>query len=410
MAISRNFNAIKKLTTSRHYLFNATWLVSGSFVQQLVQLIFLTLLVRKFTIEQVGEFQFALIIIGLLKISSLPGMATSITQSTSRGFDGTFHVGTKIQFLASLVGACLLFLYALVFPSQLQGVNTALFIVSGLFPFSIGLRGWSAQFMGEKRFKLLAWLETCNVIFAYVVMILLITYSNIPIGYLIIIPYLVAAILNISIFMKKFNQIIHSSVPEPGSIKYGLKNSFYEVVNTCANYLDSLLIYTFLTSGDLAAFIIASKIPEAFKKYIQRSRMVLIPKLSKMDFYTSNINSIFFMLSLVLSFIIIIIALAIIPIIFNLLFTNEYEHAILISQLLMLSLVAGQVAQWRRVFLNSKLDSAAVKRITLKSNIVRIGTSMLLVPLFGLYGAVISTFIYRLANSYFVSEQIKKYT
>ena len=108
--------------------------------------------------------------------------------------------------------------------------------------------------------------------------------------------------------------------------------------------------------------------------------------------------------------VIVIIAFAIIPVIFNLLFTNEYEHAIFISQILMLSLVVGQVAQWKRVFLNSKLDSVAIKHITLKSNFIRIGTSAILVPLFGISGAVISTFIYRLANAYFVSEQIKKHT
>ena len=410
MAIIRVINVIKKRTNYRPYFINAIWSVSGGLAQQTVQLIFLALLVRKLTIDQMGEFQFPLVIIALLKVTSLPGISTAITQSKSRGFDGTFHLGTKIQFLASLVGACILSLYTLIFPSPLQGVDTALFIVSVLFPFTFGLRSWAAQLMGESRFKLVALLETSSVLSAYVLMILLIIFSNIPVGYLIILPYLVVAILNISLFMKNFNQIIYPSDTEPGSIKYGLKNSFYEVVNTCANYIDTMFIYVFLTSGDLAAFIVASKIPEAFKKYIQRSRIVLMPKLSKTKFYTSNISTIFLLLSLFVGLVIVIIAFAIIPVIFNLLFTNEYEHAIFISQILMLSLVVGQVAQWKRVFLNSKLDSVAIKHITLKSNFIRIGTSAILVPLFGISGAVISTFIYRLANAYFVSEQIKKHT
>ena len=138
-------------------------------------------------------------------------------------------------------------------------------------------------------------------------------------------------------------------------------------------------------------------------------RTTLIPKFARHKHLSKNINfkinifSIFFTIGTLVVFFFII------PWLLPIAFTNAYADSVFYSQLLCGTIIIGQFAMTRITFITSNFYPSDIKNLTLISNFIRIASSLILIPSFGILGAIASTALYRLSTSVVVSVLIKKY-
>ena len=390
------------------HLSNGGWVVAINLARQLLTLAFLMVLVRAFEQDAVGQFQFVLAIVGLAGIFTLPGLGTAMVQSVGRGHKGTFRQLIRWRLSCSLIGAAALVVYALTLDPG--GPLRAGVMAAGLlFPLAHGLAGWTDFQAGEGKFRLNALWQGAAYVMSYGGMMLALALGDPSIVWLVVITNTALALANIAAVRTVLRRVPRDASPESGALRYGLKISVWGVANTLGNHIDKVLIFTLLSPAALAVFVVAERIPEILKKYIQSLRVVLIPGFSRKTSYTKALNRKLTIVSAVISAGVLLVVFAIVPWLLPLAFTEAYTDAVFYCQLLCGTLILGQFAQTRVTFILSQLDASAMRNVILVSNSVRIVASLLLVPLFGIMGAVMSTAFYRVSTAWVVSLMIRRY-
>ena len=97
---------MKKITSKisisqRKFLLNIILVFGYRIFQKFISFAVIYFLVRALTPEQYGEYNFILTLIGFSTITALPGLQESVTQSTARGFMGTYRKAQPIAFIFS---------------------------------------------------------------------------------------------------------------------------------------------------------------------------------------------------------------------------------------------------------------------------------------------------------------------
>jgi O-antigen/teichoic acid export membrane protein len=169
------------------------------------------------------------------------------------------------------------------------------------------------------------------------------------------------------------------------------------------------LLFLFLSPAALAVFVAAGRIPDLLSGAMQDVSAVLAPRMAKHESYTKKLDQIFGMLSLIYGIAIVLFGFTAMPYVVIFLFGDNYADAIPYAQALTCSVAIGHLANLRFRYIRSKIDARGFRDVTLISSAVRLGAFLLLVPPFGLVGAVISTFIYRLALMSVVRVVIKRH-
>lgn len=395
----------------KHYakhLSNGGWVLSINLARQVLALCFLMVLVRTFEKEAVGQFQFVIAAVGIAGIFTLSGIGQAINQSVVRGHLGTFRTTMKWRLAGSLAGSAAIATYALLLAVD-DPMRPALIAAALLFPLAHGLSGWTDVQAGEGNFRLNAIWQGVAYLLSYGGMMLALWLGTPDILWLVVIMKSALAVVNLAAVRTILRRTPPDAPAEPGALRYGLQMSLWGVANTLGNHIDKVLIFTFLSPAALAVFVIAERIPEIIKKYIQSLRVVLIPGFSRKKTYTPELQRKIRLVSLVLSGGILVVIFGVVPWLLPLAFTADYGEAVLYCQLLCGTLILGQVAQTQVTFIVSRFDAAAMRNVTLFSNLVRIGASLALIPAFGIMGAIASTALYRLTTAVIVTLMMRRY-
>ena len=396
-----------KRENSLKHLSNGGWVLSINLARQVLSLVFLMVLVRAFEKEAVGQFQFVIAAVGIAGIFTLSGLGQAVIQSVARGHPGTFRTTLKWRLAGSLVGSAAIAIYALLLADD--ALRPGLIAAALLFPLAHGLSGWTDAQAGEGKFKLNAIWQGVAYLLSYGGMMLALWLGTPGILWLVVIMKSALAVVNLAAVRTILRRTPPDAPAEPGALRYGLQMSLWGVANTLGNHIDKVMIFTFLSPAVLAVFVIAERIPEIMKKYIQSLRVILIPGFSRKKAYTPELARKIRVVSLVLSGGIVVVIFGIVPWLLPLAFTDAYGEAVLYCQLLCGTLILGQVAQTQKTFIVSRFDATAVRNVTLISNLVRIGASVALIPFFGIMGAIISTALYRLSTAATVTLMMRRY-
>jgi O-antigen/teichoic acid export membrane protein len=90
-----------------------------------------------------------------------------------------------------------------------------------------------------------------------------------------------------------------------------------------------------------------------------------------------------------------------------LVFGHSYQESIIYAQILMCAVAVRNIATLRFRFIRSQLDTVSYKSVLIYSSAGRIVASLILVPIFGLMGAVASVFAHRFVLSAIIAHSIK---
>lgn len=379
-------------------------------LRQVLGVAVVVVLTRTLTKEQFGNYQGVLAVVGLCSAFTLTGLGSVIVQSVARGHEGTYRAAVRMSFLGAIFGG--LVILGCGIGSWMQGDRDSgyAYLIAGiLFPFSQGLLNWQSYQAGKEQFRVTALHQGLSMLIAYGVIIASVFILKPNIIAPVAIYFGVYAVQNVRMVQRIQGQIPADAETEPGSMRYGLRISFYELFNTVGNYLDRLLLLYCLSPEALAVYAASSRIPELLKVNIQAARQVLIPELARQAHYTRSLDKKLNLVGLVTLLGLGLIGIGIVPWFLPLVFSDKYADAVIYCQLLLLSVGIGTFATTKYTYILSQLDERTIRGVNISANVVRIASAAVLVPWLGIIGAVISTILYRIANASVIHYYIRKY-
>lgn len=389
---------------------NTLFILALRFLQKALAIVATYFVVRALSKEEFGEYHFILSIIGIISIFSLKGLNNSIMQSVARGYLGTYRAAVPLAFLSSLLGSLILAgIGGWYFLDGQQELAVSFFIAASLFPFARGLTQWKAVKSGEENFPAIFRLEGTALFVMNVLIIggvLLVPGTLlIPLAILLAIP----AIQNCLLTFFSLKTIERDAPKERENISYGIKTSFYGAFRNISNHIVKLLLFYFLSPAILAVYIAANQIAELFRNLIQDLSAVLAPRFARHSHYSARLDRAIKLFSLGVGTLIIAFAFTLLPWVLIAIFGEGYREAIPYSQALLCSVAIGNIATFRFRFIRSRLDSVNFRNITIMTSLIRILAAAILIPLWGLVGAVITAFIHRFSLVVITHFIIKKH-
>lgn len=384
----------------RHLLQNTIFVFALNALQRVFGLATIYVLVRTLDQNQFGAYQYVLALVAVLTIFSLPGLNNAVMQSTARGREGAFRLSLKPSILLGFVGSLILSAigtwYLFVKNSDLSAMC---YIASALFPFAYSLTQWKSVQAGRENFSSLLLAEGVASLLLAIIVISVSIFIPGSIIWPFFVVMAVPALENLILTGYYLKKIPREAATEEGSLAYGMKTTIYSSLNIIANHMDKLLIYSFLSPASLAIYFVAERMSELTKSIGQNLAAVLAPSFAKAENYTDRMDKILNVFSVSLGVSIIIFAFTILPWLMMVLFGEDYREAIPYAQALLCTVAVGNHATLRNRFINSKLDEKSNRDITISMSLVRIVASLILVPIYGINGAIVATFIYRISTT-----------
>ena len=378
-------------------------------LQMLLRLAMLYIVVRALDKTQFGQYQYILSYLALFTVFALPGMNTALLQSVARGFSGTYRRAVPRALLGSLVGSAILLGFSVYHRHRGTPELPAGFLLAAvLFPFAYALDQWKSLRSGKEDFAGILRLEGVGFVVLAVLMIGAVTRWPGRVIVPLAVLMGVQAALNLWVSARALAHIPRGAPAETGALGYGARMSLYLALNTAANQVDKVLIFSFLSPESLAVFVAAERIPEMAKNAVQDLAAALAPRFAKRSAYTIDLDRTLRWLGIATGAVLVLVAFTLLPWVVRLVFGATYDSSIPYAQALMCTIAIGNTATLRFKYITSQLDDAGPRIVNLVMSATRIVASLILVPLYGIVGAVISAFIYRIVMTAIVQVVIQR--
>lgn len=394
----------------RYVLGGGSWLSIGKIFGSLIAF-FLSVAYARYLPKSVyGDYRYILSALSIAGIFALPGMATAITRGIARGYEGTFRTGGQIIFFSSfgitLVGFTLA---AGLFFHGNNSLAWGFIIASLIVPFVEGLGNWRGYYDGKSAFKEKTILNLYDQLFYALSMflaigIIVLFKTRGPASLLVLLSAysLGEGIPNTFFFLKTLKKVPKSSPAEPESVRYGLHLSLMNIPATVANYLDAILLHSFIGPSALAIYSFAIALPEQLKAYSAITADVAFPKLSLQtaeregsEYIKKTLGKKIFR-STIITFFITALYIVAAPTIYKIFFPT-YTKSIILSQVFALSLVLFPLSIYNTA-LKAEGNIKKVYIYNIAAPIIQIVALFALIPSYGLWGAIWGRIIGRLAN------------
>lgn len=370
------------------------------------------LLSRALTQDGFGHYQFILSAVGILTIFCLPGIANALVQAEARGDHHVLHPAQRVTLLSSIIGAVIIVLMGgyYYWDGQVE-LAVALGLSAVLFPATYAMLLWQNVLTGKENFRDLAKAGILNAVATTV--ILFFCLYVVPGNWVlpVLITMLVPTVQNMLMTARVMKREVRQATTEPASeyITYGINTSWYQALGIVAQYIDKVLLFYFLSPAALAIYVAADKFSEVARAGIKDISAVLAPRFARHSHYSDRLDYAFWLFAAAVFVAIAFASFLIIPWLLPLVFGNQYQDSVVYAQWLLFSVAIGNIAVFRIRYIQSKLDEKSMRDIMIYTNLSRIIASLILIPLLGLKGAVISAYIFRTAGTVIASIAIQKH-
>lgn len=350
--------------------------------------------------ETLGEYRFLMSAVLILTVWALPGMRLSIIESTPKGFRKNLLVGYQAMKQWAFIG------------SGLALAVTLYFISMGNYPLAIGF-GIAALALpwldaSALHVEFLKALQKFTLVSIYTIITrILLLGVLVPLAFffpthawvlfgafllLTIIPNLFFHTRTVRAFIAK------TDTADPTLVTYARHLSLMTALGLVALQVDKIFVWGFLGAEELAIFFIAIAFPQEIVRFL-----AIIPSLALAKFATRNAHeithtllrriAIYFIGALITT----IAYLLISPLLFQTLFPN-YLEALPYSQVLALTILTSAFLPIAAYFTAHK----RTRLLYILSGVVpsvRIVAALVLIPPFGLWGAVYALVLEAIVHS-----------
>src|SRR3989344_736864 len=392
----------------------SAWLIAGKIANLIITIAVSIIYARFLSKETYGGYRYILGIFGMLGIFALPGMSTSIVRSIARGHEGTFRATSRLIFIScfaiTIIGTGVAFYFGL---TGRKGLGIGILVIAVLTPFIEGLGNWRGYYEGKQLFRTkTGWTTLGNIFHGFVMAVaVLIIYladfsTSSALALLALVHGVATALPNILMHRKVTQAIPRDATIEGGSLWYGLHLSFAGVPSTIAYSIDSFLLYSFLGPVSVAIYSFAIAPIEQLKALINSVADVAFPRLSITMATTAGKRAIQQTLvqkiirASLITLLIVGTYIALSPLLFSILFP-QYREAVLPSQIFSLSLILIPISILDKT-LKAEGDLTKVYVYNIVSPILLITALVILIPLYGIWGAIAGRIVGRIANFLFL--------
>ncbi len=339
-----------------------------------------------------GVYQYVLSVAGILSVTTLPGMTTALNQAVAQGKEGVmmpmFYTRVRWGILGGLISLGVGIYYFLQGNTDL----TLAFGVAALFlPFMDSLTLWSPLLVGRKDFKYSSLYSSLFHILrvASIVAVLFITQHLV----IIIVSYfffttLWRLVLTIVVFfIHKPNKELSYSY-----ISYGKHLSLMGVLGAIATQADKILLWHFLGPIALATYSFALTPINQLQSWFKTLESLAFPKFASIDsevLKKTLPKKLVRLLVFILPIIVLYVLLA--PWLYSI-FLPQYMESVIYSQVfavILLFLPQKLLAS----SLVAKSQKKSLYIITTINPLSKILLLLILVPLFGVWGAIAGTML-----------------
>lgn len=382
------------------------WLILGQIAASLTALGVSIAFANLVSPETFGTYKYILAIASLFAIFSLPGMQTAATRAIAKGYDGVLPTSTKSRVLFSLIGsfAGVMGSGYYLYRDNLE-LSVALLIIAVTLPFFETFTGYLAYMVGKRRFDLQTKYQTLTYVIGAVTLIATLFFTNNLV--LILIAYFLPTTLTRVLLywntVRRLPQEVDVTVASE-TLTYGKHLTAMSIFGVAAMHIDKILLWKFLGPAQLAIYTFALAFPEQIKGVLKGISELAFPKFAaqtpaqirqnmpslwrKLGIYTIGL----FGLALIYIFMA--------PYIFKILFP-QYMESVIYSQILSITLIFYFSAILEKIF-EAQRDIKIQYTIQNSHHILRLLLCIILIPFYGILGAILAQVISRAATTAFL--------
>jgi len=378
------------------------WIFAGQTISSLSVFVVAVAFANLLPQETYGAYKYILSLAALFAVFTLPGMTHAVARAVARGNTSVARRALRWRIRWSLIGSAIAFLggsyYFLNGNTQL---GSALFLIAATLPFYDTYALYNAYLTGTREFKkqTLYHLTTQSLSMAALVVTLLLT-DNL---FLILFAYFVpVAIARFVIFRKTVPQTEPAAQKDEDDITYGKHLSVINLLGVVASNIDKVLLWKFLGPAQLAIYAFAIAIPEQVRGPLKGMSNIMLPKFAVQpagdDGRYPTPHAFWYKFLLYAAFLgsISLVYIAIAPFLFMFFFPT-YTSSILFSQILALGLVTGAQTM-PATLLTAQRRAKTQYVLSVIRSTVQIILFVMLIPLFGIMGAILATIVTNTVN------------
>lgn len=364
-----------------------------------------------------GQYKYILSLVSIISLFSLPEMGTAVTQAVARKFEGDFLRGFKSKIKWGLLGGLSALIIAVYYGFQGNTSLLLAFLVVMIFlPLFNAFTIYSDYLTGKKLFDVQVRYESTIQVTASALMILSLFFIN---RYLLGLPNFVIIIFIISVYIASrtilrsifFFRTKYKFTPnkktDPQTISYGKHLTVATLLGDISGHLDKILLFHYLGAVQLAVFSFAVLIPDQTKTIFNHVGKLALPKFSvrpmkqiKKSFLKKLLYFVAFIAAGMAAYIVIA------GWVYKTFFP-QYTDAILFSRVYALSLIPLAFSVILPL-LKAKRMTKEIYQLRIICPIIRIGLIFVLIPLFGIWGAIFSIIGARTFNAILYLVYFKK--
>ncbi len=379
--------AFRNAVTHKDFVRGSIWLTAEKALLALKGVVLLIAFANYLDPQIYGGYQYLLSLLGLLSIFSVPSMGTALVRAVANKRYGTFPRALRVMTRWSLLGSISLLGVALY--QAWAGDSTLLIPLVGLaviFPGYGIMTTWRYYYLGKQNYYQLAKTSLIIEAITLVTTLLAILYLN-PLWSIVVASVGITLLLSLVVL----RPIIHATKDAESSeddIHYGQQLTLSYAVTTASGFIDKLLIGQYLGLVDVAIYSVALTIPEQLRAMLSIFNALLLPRFSKNDdgrtYRTILLMGIALLTIAVALFAFLYYWIA--PPIFSWLLP-AYENSLGYSRALTAGLIFIPLQVLDSFFRGQRAEKVVLK-ITVITSIAGLILSLVLIPQFGIWGAV----------------------
>lgn len=375
------------------------WLSFSHFTTSLISFITVVIFTNLLSPETYGSYKYILSFIGILSIPSLPGIGTAIAQSVAKGKEGSFLSAIKTKIKWSILSIVFGLILATYYYYNNNYVLSFSFILIGIFiPLMESFGVYSNYLHGKKLFNYMGRYSAYSSIITGLILIITVFFTkNI---FILVIAFLTSWTMVRFAYMKlTIKKFPPNDKKDDEIISFSKHLSLINFINILSSSLDKILLWHFLGAAQLAVYILALTMPTSLNGFVKILNRLAFPKLVKQNVLSAKKAFLIKIFKLLLLVSIVVITYMITaPYIFKIFF-NKYTDSIMYSQIFSLILFAQPIS-----LIGTLLLAQARKKelyiLNIVSPIFQIGLFSILIPIFGILGAILSMLISKMIRSF----------
>ena len=335
-----------------------------------------------------GNYKYILSLVGLLGVFSFPGIRAAIHQAIACGLEGSFYTGFRAQLKWSVLGSLAAIIGAVYYWFRGNEIlPIPLLITAVFFPLMEASQIYLSFLSGKKLFNVQAKYTITNQIAIVIITIGALLVSQ-NLFWLTAVYLISRTVLNYTFYLITATKFKPNKQEDSKTISFGLHLSAMAFMGQIASYLDKVMVFTFIGSSQLAIYSFATLAPEQIQNILGNISTLALPKLaarSREEIRANIMKKVWKLFLLTLAVIIIYIIIA--PFFFQIFFP-KYLDSVHYSQVFIISIISLPIT-----LLGTALQVKMMKKelYWMKSkSFVRVGLYAILIPLFGIWGAIAS--------------------